>query len=139
MKNGTICGKVKVFLSSPRSIMTLKSLQRGDFSSSPVVKTSPSNAGGAGSIPGWGTKIPNAVWMQPKKKKESSERPWTSASFSAAPLSADCRNTKSITSSTAALSLVPLLVLLMCLAPGFCLELNKRSQGCHGPEIFLRC
>ena len=69
MKNGTICGKVKVFLSSPRSIMTLKSLQRGDFSSSPVVKTSPSNAGGAGSIPGWGTKIPNAVWMQPKKKK----------------------------------------------------------------------
>ena len=69
MKNGTICGKVKVFLCSPRSIMTLKSLQRGDFSSSPVVKTSPSNAGGVGSIPGWGTKIPNAVWMQPSKKK----------------------------------------------------------------------
>ena len=68
MENGTICGKVKMFLSSSRSIMTLKSLQRGNFSSSPVVKTSPSNAGGAGSIPGWGTKIPNAVWMRPKKK-----------------------------------------------------------------------
>ena len=103
MKNGTICGKVKVFLSSPRSIMTLKSFQRGDFSSSPVVKTSPSNARGAGSIPGWGTKIPHAVWMWPKKKK-SSERTWTS--FSAAPLSADCKNTKSVTFSTAALSLV---------------------------------
>ena len=68
MKKGKICGKVKVFLSSPRSIMTLKSFQRGDFSSSPVVKTSPSNARGAGSIPGWGTKIPHAVWMWPKKK-----------------------------------------------------------------------
>ena len=70
MKNGTIYGKVKVFLSSPRSIMTLKSFQRGDFSSSPVDKTSPSNARGAGSIPGWGTKIPHAVWLWPKKKKK---------------------------------------------------------------------
>ena len=48
--------------------MTLKSLQRGDFSSSPVVKASPSNARDAGSIPCWGTKIPNAVWMWLKKK-----------------------------------------------------------------------
>ena len=32
-----------------------------------MVKTSPSNAGGAGSIPGWGAKIPHALW--PKKKK----------------------------------------------------------------------
>ena len=32
-----------------------------DFPGSPVVKTSPSNAGGAGSIPGWGAKIPCLV------------------------------------------------------------------------------
>ena len=32
----------------------------------PVVKISPSNAQGAGSIPGWGTKIPHA--LRPKKK-----------------------------------------------------------------------
>ena len=31
-----------------------------DFPGSPVVKISPSNAGGAGSIPGWGAKIPHA-------------------------------------------------------------------------------
>ena len=34
---------------------------RWDFSSVPVVKTPPSNAGGAGSIPGRGTKIPHAA------------------------------------------------------------------------------
>ena len=32
----------------------------GDFPGSPVLKTSPSNAGGAGLIPGWGAKIPHA-------------------------------------------------------------------------------
>ena len=32
----------------------------GDFPGSPVVKTSPFNAGGAGSIPGRGAKIPRA-------------------------------------------------------------------------------
>ena len=32
----------------------------GDFSGGPVVKTSPSIAGGAGLIPGWGAKIPHA-------------------------------------------------------------------------------
>ena len=31
-----------------------------DFPSGPVVKTSPSNAGGTGSIPGWEAKIPQA-------------------------------------------------------------------------------
>ena len=31
-----------------------------DFPGSPVVKTSPSNAGGAGSIPGRGAEIPHA-------------------------------------------------------------------------------
>ena len=31
-----------------------------DFPGGPVVKTSPSNSGGAGLIPGWGTGIPHA-------------------------------------------------------------------------------
>ena len=38
-----------------------------DFPGGPVVKTSPSNAGSAGSIPGWGAKIPHA--LQPKNQK----------------------------------------------------------------------
>ena len=33
---------------------------RGDYPGGPVVKTSPSNARGAASIPGWGAKIPHA-------------------------------------------------------------------------------
>ena len=32
-----------------------------DLPGSPVVKTLPSNAGGAGSIPGQGTKVPHAA------------------------------------------------------------------------------
>ena len=38
-------------------------IQKGtcrDFPGGPVVKTSPSSVGGAGSIPGWGAKIPHA-------------------------------------------------------------------------------
>ena len=31
-----------------------------NFLGDPVVKTLPSNAGGVGSIPGWGAKIPHA-------------------------------------------------------------------------------
>ena len=38
----------------------------GDFPGSSVVKTSPSNAGGTGLIPGWGAKIPHA--LQPKNQ-----------------------------------------------------------------------
>ena len=34
---------------------------RRDFPGGPVVKNLPSNAGDAGLIPGWGTKIPHAV------------------------------------------------------------------------------
>ena len=33
-----------------------------DFPAGPVVNTSPSNAEGAGSIPGRGAKIPYALW-----------------------------------------------------------------------------
>ena len=40
-----------------------------DFPGDPVVKTSPSNAGGAGLIPALGPKIPCA--SKPKKKKKS--------------------------------------------------------------------
>ena len=38
----------------------------GDFPGGPVVKTSPSNAGGVGSIPGRGDKIPHA--LRPEKQ-----------------------------------------------------------------------
>ena len=46
----------------------------GDFPGGPVVKTSPSNAGGAGSIPGWGAKIPHA--LRPKNQKHKTEAIW---------------------------------------------------------------
>ena len=46
-----------------------------DFSSGPVVKTSPSNAEGMGSIPGRGTKLPCAVHcgqnIEEEKKKKN--------------------------------------------------------------------
>ena len=38
-----------------------------DFPGGPVVKTLPSNTGGAGSIPGQGAKIPHV--LQPKKQE----------------------------------------------------------------------
>ena len=36
------------------------------------LETSPSNAGGAGSIPGWGAKIPHASW--PKNQDITKEK-----------------------------------------------------------------
>ena len=36
-------------------------METGDFPGGPVVKNLPSNAGNAGSIPGWRTKIPHAA------------------------------------------------------------------------------
>ena len=42
-----------------------------DFPGGPVVMTSPSKAGGVGSIPGEGPKIPHA--SQPKKPKHKTE------------------------------------------------------------------
>ena len=41
-------------------------LAKRDFPGGPVVKTSPSNAGGVGLIPGQEAKIPYALW--PKKQ-----------------------------------------------------------------------
>ena len=43
-----------------------------DLPGCPVVKTSPSNAGGAGSIPGRGAKIPHALW--PKNQKNIKQK-----------------------------------------------------------------
>ena len=39
----------------------IKRLDIWDFPGGPVVKNPPSNAGDAGLIPGWGTKIPHAA------------------------------------------------------------------------------
>ena len=43
-------------------LFTSKMCKQRDFPGGPVVKTSPSNAGDAGSIPGPGAKIPHASW-----------------------------------------------------------------------------
>ena len=42
----------------------------GDFPGGPVVKTLPSGARGAGSIPAWGTKIPHGLWPKNQNKKQ---------------------------------------------------------------------
>ena len=47
---------------------TLKNVFR-DFPGSPVVKTSPSNAGSVSSIPGWGAKIPTCLMAKKLKCK----------------------------------------------------------------------
>ena len=52
----------------------LEKKKRGDFPSSPVAKTLPSNTGGTGSIPGQGTKIPHTTQQKRKKKKKERER-----------------------------------------------------------------
>ena len=45
-----------------------------DFPSGPVIKTWPSNAGGAGSIPGQGAKIPPALWPKTQNIKQKQYR-----------------------------------------------------------------
>ena len=47
-------------MSSVRHKYGIISISFGDFPGGPVVKTLPSNAGGVGSIPRWGAKIPHA-------------------------------------------------------------------------------
>ena len=42
----------------------------GGFPDSTVVETSPSNAEGAGLIPGWTAKIPQASWLKTIKQKQ---------------------------------------------------------------------
>ena len=41
-----------------------------DFPGGPVVKTSPPNAGVLGSVPGWGAKIPDALWPKNQNIKQ---------------------------------------------------------------------
>ena len=41
-----------------------------DFPGGPVDKTSSTNAGGAGSIPRWGAKIPHASWLKKPEHKQ---------------------------------------------------------------------
>ena len=48
-----------------------KMIQSGDFPGCLEVGTLPSDAGGAGSISGWGAKITHALW--PKKPKHKAE------------------------------------------------------------------
>ena len=56
------CSKWDNFTSERGAI----SMKNEDFSGGPVVKTLPSNAGGAGSIPGWGSHV-----SQPKNQNKT--------------------------------------------------------------------
>ena len=66
--------KPKIYLKHPPNFLTRKEgrkkgrrererekkrIKRKDFPGGPVVGTSPSNVGGAGSSPGWGARIPH--------------------------------------------------------------------------------
>ena len=52
--------------------LLLRIVRRWDFPGGPVVKTSPSNAGGEGSIPGWEAKILHVPWPNnPKHETEA--------------------------------------------------------------------
>ena len=59
-----------VYFSITLTLFLIKKYYLGDFPSSPVVKTLPSNAGGAGSIPGGGGKIPHASWPKKQNMKQ---------------------------------------------------------------------
>jgi len=48
---------------------TLKSNCSQDFPGGPIVKTSPSSAGGLGLISGWGAEIPHALWLKNQNMK----------------------------------------------------------------------
>ena len=51
--------------------MTIKNIALiRDFPSGPVGKTLPSNAGGAGSTPGWRAKVPHASWPKNQNIKQ---------------------------------------------------------------------
>ena len=53
------------------TLMIIRTLL-GDFPGGPVLKNPPSNAGDAGWIPGWGTKIPRASG-QPSPRATTTE------------------------------------------------------------------
>ena len=54
--------------------MMYKVVRKRDFPNGVVVKTPCSHVGGAGWIPGQGTKIPHAAWYGQKKKKREREK-----------------------------------------------------------------
>ena len=51
-----------------------RNMQNRNFSAGPVVKASPSKAGGVGLVPGQGANIPHA--LRPKNKKHKTEAIW---------------------------------------------------------------
>ena len=62
-----------VFVSEYVTLETLKFWNKSFHGTSLAVqwlRLHPSNAGGAGSIPGWGTEIPHAAWCGQKIKLE---------------------------------------------------------------------
>ena len=62
-----------VALSIELSIPWSSYLQNGykrKFPGAPVAKTSPSNAGGADMIPGWGARIPHALWPENQNMRQ---------------------------------------------------------------------
>ena len=64
---GTSWSAYQLVYVSRYNLCTINKL--GDFLGSPRVKISPSNAGGAGLIPGQGTKIPHTLWTKSKPNK----------------------------------------------------------------------
>ena len=60
----------KVGVLWPLEFPLLKKEMTGDFPGGSGVKTSPSNAGGVGSIPGRGAKIPHALWPKNQNIKQ---------------------------------------------------------------------
>ena len=62
-----------VALSTELSMPWSSYLQNGykrNFPGAPVAKTSPSNAGGTGLIPGWGARIPHASWPKNQNMRQ---------------------------------------------------------------------
>ena len=56
------------FGESWKGLTFLERVNSGAIPGGPVIKTSPSNAGGIGLIPGQGAKIPHASWPEKPKK-----------------------------------------------------------------------
>ena len=51
-------------------ILSFQSNGQSKFAGGPVVETSPSSAGAAGSIPGQGSTVPHALWPKRQSIKE---------------------------------------------------------------------
>ena len=62
--------RMGLIFSSNTLMLSYNFWKSSDFSGNPVVKTLHFQCRGAGSTPGWGTKIPHAVWCGQKRKKK---------------------------------------------------------------------